>query len=76
MYIPTFCFYYRHPQERGTKELGISYSKLKTLIDSLLAPSSLYGMTQYGVDHLNQDEVRSRFPKAQRSTGRSPFYHV
>ncbi|MFA0213369.1 hypothetical protein AB4431_19850, partial [Vibrio artabrorum] len=33
----------RHPQEGGTTELGISRSESKT--DSLLTPSSLYGMT-------------------------------
>ncbi|MFA0080390.1 hypothetical protein AB4427_20090, partial [Vibrio artabrorum] len=33
----------RHPQEGGTTELGISQSESKT--DSLLTPSSLYGMT-------------------------------
>ncbi len=36
-----------HPQEGGTTELGISQSKLREHRDSLLPPSSVYGMTVY-----------------------------
>ncbi len=39
------CFLSSHPQERGTSELGIYSTKTVNLRDSLLLPSSVYGMT-------------------------------
>lgn len=43
----TFSLNTCHPQEGGTTELGISQSKLRDHRDSLLPPSSVYGMTAY-----------------------------
>ncbi len=42
----------RHPQEGGTTELRISQNESKT--DSLLTPSSLYGMTLLAHRHYPQ----------------------